>query len=212
MNHRYLLLLAGIALCACRSDRDYDRADNDYDTDSDRRAAASYEAGHTKTKKNLDDDAARLKEASVKAGYESLSADDRNFVGTAAPAGLWEVESSRLALTKNISDQHREFAQRMIDDHGKANRELADLVRKKGGAVPLALDGEHQRMLDELRDLDGAEFERRYHDMQVKAHDGAIELFQNAASTCDDAELREFIAATLPTLKEHRRHLDTHGM
>jgi putative membrane protein len=113
-------------------------------------------------------------------------------------------------LKASISNTHQEFAQKMIDDHGRANQKLTDIARKKGWTLPTSMTAQQQRDLDELARLSGPDFERRYHDMQVKAHDEAIELFTEASSDCDDADLKRFASDTLPTLREHRRHLEEH--
>jgi putative membrane protein len=145
----------------------------------------------------------------VARGLESFSVDDRDFVSEAAPAGLFEVETSELALQKSVSGKVREFAQMMVDDHGAANRKLNEIVRRKGGMLPTMLDHELQRKYDDLRELSGQEFEKSYHEAQVRAHDAAIKLFEDAAKDADDGELRKFASETLPTLQKHRKELDT---
>jgi putative membrane protein len=96
----------------------------------------------------------------------------------------------------------------MIDDHGKANEELQALARSKGITMPSTLDSAHQRQLDELSDLSGATFDSKYHEMQVAAHDGAIELFEKTARDSTDSDVRAFATKTLPTLRKHRAALD----
>jgi putative membrane protein len=143
---------------------------------------------------------------------KALSAEDKKFVENATQGGLFEVRSSRLALEKSVSGPTREFAQMMIDDHGKANRDLDAIVKKKGGRTTDLLDEKHQQMIDKLMTMEGREFEREYHDAQVKGHDEAIRLFERAAKECDDSDLRYFANRLLPTLREHRKHLDEHPM
>jgi putative membrane protein len=137
-----------------------------------------------------------------------ISTADRTFIDKATQGGLFEVESSRLALDKNASAQNRSFANMMITDHSKANQALEKLVREKGGRVPTVLDTDLQAKLDDLRHKEGAAFDRAYHEAQVKAHDDAIALFESASRDCDDPELKAFAAKTLPTLRMHRSHLD----
>src|SRR5262249_10116154 len=49
---------------------------------------------------------------------------DADFVYMATGGGAFEVRSSALALEKGSSDDVKKFAQRMVDDHTKATREL----------------------------------------------------------------------------------------
>lgn len=68
----------------------------------------------------------------MQAGTGSLSNDDRKFVMEAAHGGMMEVELGRLATQKAMSDEVKQFGQRMVDDHSKANDELMQLASSKG--------------------------------------------------------------------------------
>src|SRR5215213_10295803 len=61
----------------------------------------------------------------------SMSADMK-FAMMAAMGGMEEVEMGRLAAEKGASDEVRQFGQRMVDDHSKANQELMQIVSSKG--------------------------------------------------------------------------------
>lgn len=151
-------------------------------------------------------DSTRVSEAS--STRATLSLDDREFVEQAAYGGLFEVRSSKLALEKDVNGHAREIDERMVRDHEKANRELAQLARERSFLAPTELDAKHRGMLDELSALSGDELERRYLEMQRKAHDDAISLFERAAQRAQDKELRSFAARTLPTLREHKKHIE----
>src|SRR5688572_29726238 len=56
---------------------------------------------------------------------------DMEFVVKAADAGLYEVQAAQLALTKGTSKAVKDFATRMINDHGAANDELKALATSK---------------------------------------------------------------------------------
>src|SRR5687767_647202 len=54
----------------------------------------------------------------------ALSVDDQSFMRKATESGLSEVKLARLAMEKSKSDEVKGFAQRLYDDHTKANDEL----------------------------------------------------------------------------------------
>jgi putative membrane protein len=147
------------------------------------------------------DDAPKAVRTSAATVGEQLSAQD--FMKKAALSGLYEVESSRLAASKGIPQADKDFANRMVSDHTKANDELKRLAQQKQINVPTELDAAHQKKIDELRKLDGQEFARKYHDQQLKAHEEAVALFQRASQQLTDNELKAFAAKTLPALQEH---------
>ena len=66
----------------------------------------------------------------------TLNAQDREFVLLAAMGGMGEIEMARLALQRASSEAVKQYAQRMIDDHTKANEELMRLASAKGIMLP----------------------------------------------------------------------------
>src|SRR3954468_15734296 len=121
-----------------------------------------------------------------KAGDEKFS--DKMFVEKAAVGGMFEVKSSQLAQQMGSSPTVKTFAARMVTDHQKANQELMALARQKGWQVPAALAPKHHDMLSQLRQGQGGgsgpagdRFDRAYMEIQVKAHDKTVALFEKAA-------------------------------
>jgi putative membrane protein len=182
-----LPLLAALC-CACHSDNHHD----------------DYRAVYTKTVATTPASAAR---SDMREPHDTFSSDDRKFIEAAMIGGLFEVQSSRTAQLKDISRAALDFAQMMVDDHGRSNRDLDLIARAKGLIPPMHLDARHQIELEDLQRLDGPVFERAYRASQARAHDDAIELFERSAKKVDDAQLSAFIERLLPTLREHRQHL-----
>lgn len=140
----------------------------------------------------------------------SLNSSDRSFVLEAASAGMFEVQSSKDVLNSAPDDsQIKDIAQMMIDDHTKANDELAAIAARKGVKLPSALMPKHQAMLDRAKGTTGTMSADQYRNMQIEAHKQAITLFENAAANCTDSDIRGFAANTLPTLRMHLSHLQS---
>lgn len=137
----------------------------------------------------------------------TIEAADRSFVTTAVSSGLLEVEASRLAVERSEHPQLRAFAQRMVDEHSKANDELRELANEAGLTdVPVATMGKYNAMLEKLRALKGADFEHEYAaQMGVAAHTESVALFEQAAKGATNLQLKEFAARLLPQLRDHLR-------
>jgi putative membrane protein len=133
----------------------------------------------------------------------ALSATDRKFVMEAAMGGMKEVELGRLAAERGASDAVKQFGQRMVDDHTRANSELMQLVTSKGVTPPTALDAKHQSLVAKMSQLSGEAFDRAYAKEMVKDHNKTIALFQREATRGTDADLKAFAQKTLPALQEH---------
>ena len=125
------------------------------------------------------------------------------FVLIASGAGMAEVAHGKLATQKAASEDVRKFGQMMVDDHTKANKELAQIAEKKQIPIARDMDRKHQDMQRKLSELTGAAFDREYIAHMVKAHEEAVALFSKFAESGTDPDLKAFARETLPTLKEH---------
>ena len=130
---------------------------------------------------------------------------DAEFVKMAASGGMFEVQSGEIAKERG-SAEVKKFADKMIADHGKANKELAAAAKKAGIEVPEKLTADDQKMLDQIKQVRGSEFSMIYMKMQVKAHENTVKLLENGAKNLKDAGLKAFAEKTLPTIKEHLKH------
>ena len=133
----------------------------------------------------------------------------RQFAMQAAEGGLAEVQLSELARQQAGSAEVRQFAERMVTDHGKANAELQALAKQKNITLPKTLNAEHATTLKTLQSKRGAEFDTAYMAAMKKDHVSTIALFQAATGpTFDDAELKAFASRTLPLLQEHHQMVE----
>jgi putative membrane protein len=137
------------------------------------------------------------------AGQQQKVITDQTFVQKAVVGGLAEVQLGKMAAEHAASPDVKQFGQRMVDDHGKANQELIALVEQKGIAVPTTLDRKHQQEANRLATLQGAAFDRAYIQHMVKDHEEDVRLFRTQARQGKDPELKHFAANTLSTLEAH---------
>jgi putative membrane protein len=132
---------------------------------------------------------------------------DQTFIKQAALDGMTEVEMANIASEKSSSDEVKTFAARMLQDHGKANADLAALAQSKSIKIPAKLDIKHKAMVDALKVRSGASFDAAYAQHMAVAHAKAVTLFTNEAQS-PDADMAAFAKKTLSTLKEHKRLAD----
>jgi putative membrane protein len=137
------------------------------------------------------------------AAQGQLNDADREFVNKAAIGGVAEVELGRVATQRAARPSVKSFAERMVTDHGRANAELATLARSKGMDVSNTLDVTHQAMRDRLSGLSGADFDRAYMSEMVRDHTEDIALFERAAQSASDADVKAYAERSLPMIREH---------
>jgi putative membrane protein len=148
------------------------------------------------------ENSARVSSADA-SGQTRVAPADRAFVMKAAQGGLAEVQLGQLATQKASSDEVKQFGQRMVDDHSKANDQLKQLATQKGIAIPDQLSSKDAATKARLEKLSGEQFDRAYmHDM-VTDHTKDVSEFRTESKTAKDADVKNFASQTLPTLQEH---------
>ena len=135
---------------------------------------------------------------------DALDQEDKTFVKEAATGGMAEVELSKIAQKSENADVKR-FAERMIEDHTKANEQLASIATGLGVEMPKTVDSEHERMREKLQTLHGKAFDDEYTHAMVEDHNKAVKLFQQEERSGHNSELKQFAQKTLPTLEEHQK-------
>ncbi|HUR80541.1 MAG TPA: DUF4142 domain-containing protein [Thermoanaerobaculia bacterium] len=191
MLKKTLIALAILALAACKPENQTGTPETDT-TATTGQSAESTTANATTT-------------GATGGTTSAMSNEDKDFMSKAGMGGLMEVQAGNLALQKAQSAGVKAFAQRMVDDHGKANAELAQLATTKGVALPTELAGEHKDAVDHLSSLSGAEFDKAYMHHMVDDHDKDVPEFEKASTTASDGDLKAWAGKTLPTLQQHQK-------
>ena len=133
--------------------------------------------------------------------------DPKAFITLASQDNMTEVQLGELAMRNTRNPNVHRFAQRMINDHGKANTELVGIAQQRNLIVAKELDPEHAALVQDLSSKNGPEFDAAYAKTMEDAHAKAITLFKRATRT-SDPELSQFARQTLPMLEEHKRMAD----
>ena len=129
--------------------------------------------------------------------------DDAQFVQAAAASGLAEVDLGRLAADRGAGAEVRGFGQMMVEDHERANRELAQLAAKKGLALPAAAPDSARAEFVRLDNLTGRDFDLTYLRATVSGRERALALFTEEAQAGTDPDIKAWAAKTLPSIKGH---------
>ncbi|RWM15179.1 DUF4142 domain-containing protein [Mesorhizobium sp.] len=137
--------------------------------------------------------------------------DTQTFVAAVPNANEFEIQSSKLAGEKSVSEDVKTFAGQMIEDHTKAGEDFKAAMSQGQTTASIkpagpGLQPKEQQMLGELKSASGKEFDRKYIKMQTDAHRDAVALFSTYAKSGDDPALKEFAKKVLPVLKMHEKH------
>ena len=129
--------------------------------------------------------------------------DDRQFVKEAAMSDLTQIELGKLAAQKGSSDAMKQFGQKLVDDHTKANELLQQVAAHDNIEMPNSLDSKHQSRVDKLSRLSGTDFDRAFLKDEAKDHQRDVSEFQSESRDGADPNVKNFASQTLPTLEAH---------
>ena len=132
-----------------------------------------------------------------------LAPADRQFIKKAAEGGLAEVQLGQLATEKADSQDVKQFGQRMVDDHTKANDQLKQVASQKGVTVPDKLSPKDAATKARLEKLSGKAFDRAYMRDMVMDHTKDVSEFRMESKNAKDPDVKNFASQTLPTLQDH---------
>ena len=134
-----------------------------------------------------------------------LSEKDFKFVRDSFRGGTTEVQLGELAAQKAENQGLKDFGQRMVNDHGKANSELRRIAESKGAMLPAEMSHKENFEINRFQKLSGKDFDKEYAENIVKDHKKDVKEFEEATKELTDPDLRAFAEKTLPTLQEHLR-------
>ena len=138
------------------------------------------------------------------AGASTLNRADQKMIKDMAMSNLAEIEAARMAQSKSQSEQVKNFAQQMIDDHTKALSEVQQLAQAKGVVLPTELDRTHKRKAERMAALSGEEFDRVYMEQAgVADHKRTHGLLRQAQARAKDPDLKALAARTQPIVDQH---------
>jgi putative membrane protein len=132
----------------------------------------------------------------------------QEFVDTAAKSDAYEIAAAKLAATNGASAGVKEFALKMIAAHTEST---AKIKKAAGDASPALkpnadLTSDQKSDLAELGTLKGADFDKKYIDEQVEAHEDALNLMKKYASDGTAPTLKVAASEIAPIVETHFAH------
>jgi putative membrane protein len=132
-----------------------------------------------------------------------LSKSDQDFAMKAAAGGQMEVDLGQIASSKATSNDVKDFANRMVTDHGKAGDELKSLASQKGLTLPATPSAEETKTSNDLGKKTGAAFDKAYMSDMVKDHEKDAKEFEKASKSVKDPDLKNWATQTLTVVQDH---------
>jgi putative membrane protein len=146
------------------------------------------------------------------AGAQGAAPNDAQIAGIVVAANQVDIDAGKVAEQRGSNADVKAFGQRMVTDHTAVNKQAVDLANKlklkpedsdtaqslkKGGADNVA----------NLRNLNGAAFDKAYVDHEVAYHQAVIDaLDKTLVPNAKNAELKSLLEKSRPAFVAHLDH------
>lgn len=132
---------------------------------------------------------------------------DKAFVKKALEGNIAEVQMGQLALQKSGDDQVKQFAQRMVDDHGKMLDQLKPAAQAMGVKVPDGPSKGAMKNMDKMKGLSGDAFDQAYIKDMVKDHKKDSSEFKQEAQNTQNPQLKQLVTEASQTIDSHLQQI-----
>ena len=140
----------------------------------------------------------------IPAHAKAQSDDDKKFLAFAAQADQNEIAMSKVAVTKASNPAVTAFAQKMIDEHTKMTESMKPFADSWGLTPPMGPDADHQKELDKLNGLSGADFDKEYMSDMVSDHAKALSKFTTEAKDTKDVKFQAAVVKGKTAVAAHK--------
>ncbi|MBB4859908.1 putative membrane protein [Novosphingobium chloroacetimidivorans] len=132
-----------------------------------------------------------------------------DYVKIAADSDMYEVQSSKLALTRSKRDDVKSFAREMIADHTQTTKALMAALKNDDRTIArpsTKLSSENAAKIALLKKAPKASFDDLYLQQQAAAHQAAWALHKGYATDGTDVALKQVAATAVPVVERHLTH------
>jgi putative membrane protein len=141
---------------------------------------------------------------------EATEEKDADFIVNAVTSNLAEIKIAQIAKNKSGNDDVKAMATTLEGQHMKILNELKAYADKKGIAIPLQESDKDVKEMNRLSEESSDKFDEQWCDAMEDRHEKSINKFEARLDKTEDPELKEWIVATLPGLKQHLSMIESH--
>jgi putative membrane protein len=127
------------------------------------------------------------------------------FLTKAAEINLGEIELGKLAQQKGNNQAVKDFGQRMVEDHSKAETQLEPLAKQEGVTLPKMAGSSVAHLRQQLSGESGAQFDEMYMKHMMAGHKQAIAAFEHEIEHGQNPAIKAYAEKCLPVIQDHIR-------
>lgn len=139
----------------------------------------------------------------------SQNLGDQAFVTKALEGGMAEVELGKLAADKSQSQDVKQFAQRMVNDHSQmGDKWFKPVAKELGVSEPKGPSKKDKKLIEKLQGLSGQQFDTEYIQAMVKDHKADLKDFQGEAQAAQDPNVKQIAEQGSKVVSQHLQMIE----
>lgn len=141
-------------------------------------------------------------DSSMKAS-KSLKQDASKFLVKSYESGIYEIQLSELAATNALDPDVKNLAVALIAGHQAIDSRISVIAASASFILPEAINADHQKALQDLGKLTGADFDKKYINTIISEHENAVGDYKDAYKNLSAGDTKTFAGETLPKIEDH---------
>jgi len=127
-----------------------------------------------------------------------------SFVSKAMEGDLAEVQLGQLAEQKSQSNDVKQFAQKMVSEHGQMNDKwFKPVAQQLGVSEPKGPSKKDKKEMAKLEQLSGPDFDREYINMMIKDHQQDLKEFKSEAQVAQNPSVKQVAEQGSNVISQH---------
>jgi putative membrane protein len=129
---------------------------------------------------------------------------EKAFISKGLEGDQSEIQMGDLAQQKSQSDDVKQLAQKLVNDHTQMNEKLfKPLASQMGVSVPKGPSKKDKKMAEKMEALSGPDFDTQYLMMMLKDHQKDLKEFQDEANAAQDANVKQAAKEGANIISQH---------
>lgn len=141
--------------------------------------------------------------AGAQAAADQMQNPDPMFAREAAADNLFEIQAGQNVEQKAQNQQVKQLAQRLVQDHQRAQQQLEQAAQQDKIQLPTSLEDWQQAKLQHMEKHQGQQAEMNFAFGQVGDHTADILKYRYEAEHGQNAQLKQYAQQQIPILEEH---------
>lgn len=144
----------------------------------------------------------------VVGGDSTLTDEQRNLFEQIARHNQFQIELGRLAAERGVSDDVKQYGQRMVDLQTTKQQEIQEMAQTFGITLEQGINEDLRDDIDEVTKAEQGKFDETYWENVTDAQEDLLGEYDNVLKSVDETDAGPFYIWARPSMKELRAQME----